>query len=291
MPCTAIKQNGDPCNARVTDDSGLCNRHKQVLHRQRAREAIRQVWGQIADNIWIHDIFDLDFLMIPVFAAVGANELTLDIAMDIHDLTAEEIVIRTRMHLPGHPDPAQPDTRPELQRIADDNQNVHTGPVNQQTNTSLSRLLETPVPPCQDTLREIWKFTKRKRVQNDMAKWYRVETCRLEKDWLYKRALDGLWVRVKTSEHKDELTKRLIEEVTESVSMCCDGHIARLCNVLVGFDDLFVPQISVGEALQQKISAIAALDLSVEAKVVEAWSVFEELAIPMDDRRAWIDAF
>jgi hypothetical protein len=63
-----------------------------------------------------------------------------------------------------------------------------------------------------------------------------------------------------------------------------------LCNVLVGFDETVQPEISVGELLQQKMAAISGMDLSVEHKVGQAWTVFEELKIPMNDREAWIEA-
>lgn len=287
MTCSAIKQNGQVCGLRTKDGSILCTRHTKLERKRQVQDTVRRLWNQLADNIWIHDITDLDFLMIPVYTAVALNELPEELIMELQDVTAEEIAARHRAF------PIEPveDNRPELQRIADDRQNVHTGPVNQQTNTSLARLLETPIPPRQDTLKEIGRYTRKKRIQKDMEKWYSIESCRQDGDWLYKRALDGLWARVKTSEHRDELTKRLVEEVTESVSMCCDGHIARLCNVLVGFDDMFVPQMSTGEALQQKLAAISMLDISVEAKVFEAWAVFEELAIPMEEREVWIDAF
>jgi hypothetical protein len=72
--------------------------------------------------------------------------------------------------------------------------------------------------------------------------------------------------------------------------VCCEGHLSRLANVLVGFDDEAKPEVSVGELLQQKIAAISELDLSIEDKVGHAWAVFDELAIPMDQRIEWVDA-
>jgi hypothetical protein len=288
--CDAIKLNGQRCGKTIRQD-GLCGRHIAVLRRRIAHDTIEQLWNHIADNIWIHDVLDVEFLMIPVFTAVVEERIPPHASIEIHDAIVDEIAMRRQVHFHGGIPHPEADNRPELQRLADDRQNVHTGPVNRQTEASLTRLLETPIPPSQTTLAELWKLVKSKRVQKDVQKWYDVESCRQDRDWLYRKALNGLWARIKTSEHKVELEKRLVEEMTESVGMCCDGHIARLCNVLVGFDDLFVPQVSTGEALQQKISAIASLDISVEAKVVEAWNVFEELAIPMDDRLPWIDAF
>jgi hypothetical protein len=60
---------------------------------------------------------------------------------------------------------------------------------------------------------------------------------------------------------------------------------------LCGFSEEFKPQVSVGELLQQRISAIAEREIPVEDKVGEAWLVFEELAVPMEQREAWVDAF
>ena len=109
-------------------------------------------------------------------------------------------------------------------------------------------------------------------------------------DFLYRRALDGLWTRIKASPHRVELTERLWQECSEACEMCCDGHLARLCNVMVGFDDAFKPPVSAGELLQQRIASIAEMELDIHYKVGEAWKVFEELAIPMAERIPWLEA-
>ena len=103
--------------------------------------------------------------------------------------------------------------------------------------------------------------------------------------------MDGLWAYMKTSPAKDELVERLWEECYESVRMCCDGHLTRLCNVLCGFREEFKPPVSVGELLQQRMAVIAEKEIPVEDKVGEAWAVFEELSVPMDQREAWVEAF
>ena len=110
-------------------------------------------------------------------------------------------------------------------------------------------------------------------------------------DFLYKRILDALWVRIQASEHKTELKKRLWEEWTESVGMCCDGHITRLVNVLVGFDPEFLPPVSTGELLQQRMATLAGLEIETEEKVLRANAIFDELGTPAEERTAWIDAF
>jgi hypothetical protein len=182
--------------------------------------------------------------------------------------------------------------KPELQQFAKDNQNVHRKVVTDNTNTQTDKLLEVTVPAEQDTLAEIRKlFGKSRKVMDDVEHWYALTMCRKEADCLYKQTLDGLWAMIKSSEHKEELSKRLKEELTESVGMCCEGHLSRLCNVLVGFDDAFTTVVSRGELLQKKMAEIAGLEVTTRTKKMRAKAVLRELAIPVAEHSAWLDAF
>jgi len=60
--------------------------------------------------------------------------------------------------------------------------------------------------------------------------------------------------------------------------------------VLVGFDDAFEPPVPKGEILQQKMAAIAGLDVDTDEKVRQATAVFEELEIPESEREPWLEA-
>jgi hypothetical protein len=73
--------------------------------------------------------------------------------------------------------------------------------------------------------------------------------------------------------------------------MCCEGHISRLCNVLVGFDEAFQPPVPFSEILYNKMAAISVMDVSTEEKIQQATTFFNEYAVPMDQRQAWLDAF
>lgn len=189
--------------------------------------------------------------------------------------------------------PAIPEGLGEMGRLAHDTQNVHTREVNENVNTSLDILLSVRNPI--NGFAGYWSYfplnRESRRMYNDMERWYNTESCRSESDWLYRKTLDGLWTLIAASPFKDELMVRLTQEADESVGMCCDGHIARLCNVMVGFDKDFKAPVSAAEILGDKIGAIAAMDLSVEAKVVEAWKAFEELHVDHETRKEWISAF
>ena len=201
------------------------------------------------------------------------------------------------------PPPALPP--PALGVLALDTQNVHTGVVNRVTEEGISRLCAIEIPRTQDTRRSILhaftamdvQYESLMTVWRDIEYWWRVERCRapahLPPDMLYRITLRGLVAyieRVESAETRTELYRRLYQEALESVGMCCDGHMARLVNVLVGFDDAFRPPVSQGELIQNRIAAIAALEgVSVEERQRQANAFFDEIAYPAADRAAWID--
>jgi hypothetical protein len=186
----------------------------------------------------------------------------------------------------------------ELQRIALDTQSIHTRPVTEQHRKNLAILLETPVPENQSTMQSI-KFTWGKmykaideRIYADMQKWYDTETCRTPGDWMYRKTLDHLIARIRLIENKEtrrELMKRLQQECAESYNMCCDGHINRLTNVMVGFDEAFQQDIPKGVVLQTKMAEIAKIQ-DVEARFKAATALMTELNISNDEAGPWLDA-
>ena len=194
--------------------------------------------------------------------------------------------------------------RGDLEAFVRDGQNVHTHVVTQQTNSSLDILLNADIPSDQKTVTEThMKFMEHialdkiktsldvvRDVDRDVKRWYRTGTCRQEGDYLYKRTLDGLWAKIKTSPAKQELEIRLWQEMVDSLGMCCDGHITRLANVLCGFDDAFAPEMSPGEKLQNRMAVIAAMEGGSIHQTAEALAAFKEFNVPRDQWEAWIDA-
>jgi hypothetical protein len=267
----------------------MCSRHIRMLEAQEERRRLREIFIAMMNAIWTdNDMALAERILMDNEATIPPDQFVL-MTQDLH----EEIAWWNEIHLGG---PAVI-PRSDLHRLALDGQNVHTKEVAQQTNDATSYLLSMVVPKGQDTLKEIetgWgkQETKTRRlVLKDVRKWYATKTCRTEDDFLYRKCLDGLWARIKASQHSEDLLQRLWEECTESLQMCCEGHVSRLCNVMVGFEEECKAPVSVGELLQQKMAAIAALDIRVEHKVGEAWVVFEELSIPMNQRIEWLEAF
>jgi len=198
----------------------------------------------------------------------------------------------------------QPPARTELEGFARDTQNIHTRVVTQQTNSALEILLNADVPSDQKTVTETHMCfmdhialgrikTDLRLIDNvdrDVKRWYRTNTCRMEGDFLYKRTLDGLWAKIKTSSLRQELEIRLWQEMVDSLGMCGDGHISRLTNVLCGFDDAFAPQLSPAEQLQNRMAVIAGMEGGIILQVAEAMAAFKELKVPEEQWEAWIDA-
>lgn len=268
----------------------LCRRHANVVRRRVELEDAEIVWRMAADILWNDR------------NPRGARDILRIAIVDgrVTDVYAEVLVNALQQEVEAFEDifpPLPTELRGDLHALAVDAQNVHTPAVNKQTNDGLAYLTNTEVPAAQVTLDEIkshWsdKFSSAVRlVMKDMKKWYETKTCRSDNDFLYRRALNGLWARIKSSEHRDELVQRLWEECSESVGVCCDGHLSRLSNVLVGFDASVKPPVSAGELLQQKMAAIAEEDIDVYDKIERAWHAMDELGVPVDERDAWIEAF
>ena len=198
----------------------------------------------------------------------------------------------------------RPPPRTELEGFARDTQNIHTRVVTQQTNAAMDILLNTDVPSDQNTVAEVngcfrvlvakdhikTSLTEMSQIDRDMKRWYRTETCHMEGDFLYKRTLDGLWAKMKTSSLRHELEIRLWQEMVDSLGMCSAGHISRLTNVLCGFDDAFAPKLSPAEQLQNHMAVIAGMEGGIILQVATAIAAFKELNIPEEQGEAWIDA-
>jgi hypothetical protein len=269
----------------------MCKLHRTITDRREQERRGRLVWAEALDILWGQGLMT-DFAQIRaiVDAAQDAGWINQRIYDGIiFDLHGEWMYYRRERIVPGVK------ATTDLQRLALDNQNVHTKEVTIQTSEAQEYLLKTEVPKSQDTLAELetaWaEKVQRKKVMRDVKMWYGMQRCVSINDWLYKRMLDGLWARIKSHKERAELTQRLWEEAFESVDKCCQGHLSRLANVLVGFTEEVKAEVPIGEILQQRIAAIAEKDIGVEFKVCEAWAVFEELKVPMAERDAWIEAF
>jgi hypothetical protein len=188
-----------------------------------------------------------------------------------------------------------------LGKIANDSQSVHSVSATKSTNDGIFILEKQEVPSGQktvDEIREAWskKFnpTQVDRLIQDMKDWGSRPQVMDKKKNLYKSVLRGLWAKIKSfddAELKAELVKRLFEECSEALGMCADGHVGRLVNVLIGFDEQFKSNISPKEYFQNNMALIAKSEAPLVFKIDQAKKLMEELDIPQEERPAWLEAF
>lgn len=136
--------------------------------------------------------------------------------------------------------------------------------------------------------------SKIKETIEDMRDWGKRSSVMKKGENVYKTTLRGLWTKIKgfEPEVRDELIKRLFEEASEAVGLCADGHVGRLCNVLVGFDPEFTCSLSPMEYFQNNIALIAEnIHAPHATKILQAKALMDEIKMPEEERGAWLDAF
>jgi hypothetical protein len=186
----------------------------------------------------------------------------------------------------------------ELGKLVRDEQNIHTEFVNKLTDNNLKKINETVVPKNQKTIDEIctaWinnNLTKNiDEIYYDMKFWGMQKTIITENDYMYRINLRNLWAKIKTYQNKEEyinLLKRLHEETNDSLGTCAQGHISRLANVLVGFEESYEIKTKSPEEFQNKIAEISYLDISLDDKHIKANILMDEFNIC--NRSEWLDA-
>lgn len=315
------------CPRAVEEGNRVCEAHRQrneqaiavrntELHRQaQVRDALEvyentvplMAWHRVIQHLFVINHFTEGVrydVAITFFRRHAGGRVAIQVFMEYWHWVA-------RGQRGPEPDPNRvvvlvlPPVPAGLGRIANDRQNVHTRFVSEQTNTGMEKLLEKQLAYNKGLRTPDWLAAKWlpksygswaivSRIVEDMYRWYNTLSCREPNDRLYRRQLDGLYLMIKDTpdaEAQHELYKRTFEECYESIGMCCEGHISRLCNVLVGFDEAFAPPVPFGEILQNKMAAIYAMDIETEEKIKQATTFFNEFAVPEADRSAWLDAF
>ena len=249
MPeCVAIKNDGLQCRAMTgiqRDHGGIqCMRHWPIL-----AETIN-IHG-VENGLVIHQERETRLVVDGARARVRHNEWLRRVAENAAEAGRNARVV---------------DRRGELQRFADDNQNVHTTEAVNRTKQVVKEVLKITVP--QDyrwNVRTVSK-TPGEIIMNCALG---INACRIMMDkytldeniyemgnGIYGKVLDGVWQYIKNSNDKEDLCKILAQELRENVGMCLQGNLSRLCNVLAGYMD-GMSQESVAEILGREFAIIS----------------------------------
>jgi len=186
--------------------------------------------------------------------------------------------------------------------IAASSQSIHAPEVVQQAARGMDFLLKVKIPSGWDDaskvlgeLKALWTGAENDALHADIRMWWNQRACFTADDYMYRKLLTGLWTYVKSEENdgerRAELEKRMFQECSEAVRMCCQGHTNRLVNVLSGFVpgvDIVVEQPK-GEILQQKFAMIGGIE-DVEERTRQANAVISELGLNADEAAPWLEA-
>lgn len=279
------------------------NEHSQRRLRAEAEDLIqRPLFNHLSRIINLGATFEQADAQVQAWVAEGTIAMVL--IPRLHDFIHRHIQLREWQV--QHPRPAQFGAHQREAQLAADSQNVHTREITQQMKDSINLLLAVEIPEGYNTLtvremRVCWleagySHYEIDTVYRDVVFWWNKDMIYSAGDKLYRRMLRGLWWTIKQYKEdvRKELEKRLWQELKDGAipySVCTQGHVARLSNVMIGFDEAFVPPIPVGEILQQKMAAIYGMDVDYEEQMRLATDVLVELKIPREQYGEWLSAF
>jgi len=155
----------------------------------------------------------------------------------------------------------------QLERIANDNQNVHTTEAVNQTKEIVKKVLAIPVPP-EYQWNTFWISKTPGAIILNCSLGINAGRIMMDKYTLsddiyemgpgiYGKVLDGVWQYIKNSKNKKDLCKILGQELKDNVGMCLQGNLSRLCNVLAGYMENIGSQESVAEILGREFAIIS----------------------------------
>ena len=304
-PQCVFVRNGHRCEARAMQRNEECQHH----HAARVRRERWQLWRATHNRIFLLYTEGMDPLtaqqvtpVLWIFVRRATAErlrnpgLTDQEAMALHPAPTVQAMMNEILGAPAGTLPP----RTDLEAMARDSQNVHTRAVSEQTNRGIDLLMAVEVPETQNTMVEIraeWTrvFTilpVQELLYEDMMRWWNIQTCVNPSDWLYRKLLRRLWAKIKTTKPEEtrlELVKRLQQECAESYRLCCIGHINRLVNVMVGFDEGFKQDVPKGLLLQERFARLSAIEDDVE-RFRQATEIIAELGLTTDEAAPWLDA-
>jgi hypothetical protein len=187
----------------------------------------------------------------------------------------------------------------DLRAFATDGQSVHRSSVQNATHKAVIALLARPKLQDVDSLEEIvavfndpsrihWHGSRGGIELRDLAiteitnDYFNTEAFSVR----YGDVVDSVWAFIRGHEHNTQLCIRLAQEISEGRGMCTNGKMARLVNVLMGFDETLETEAP-REVFQFRIAALR--KQPIEERAAAARALFVEFRIPEEEHTAWLD--
>jgi hypothetical protein len=170
-----------------------------------------------------------------------------------------------------------------LRAFANDAENVHRSSVQSMANKQIHHILRIPLPEEQDTLLEVHRAIKNERALAEVRlNWDTIECFQTT----YRLLLAHIVAYIQTHQERDELIRRLEEEIVDGIDTCPNGKMCRLVNVLQGYYEMPTSGPS-REEFQHRIAEISRLS---EGRREAAEAAFDEYNIPAEERETWLEA-
>lgn len=193
---------------------------------------------------------------------------------------------------------ALPNRVPQLGQLAQDNQNVHTSIVVEQTKKNVTEILKIPVPELfkwqrnklSMTYKQIilfshlspksaWQFTS---MYCSDATIYDLEPG------IFGKVVDGVWQFISKSPDKQDLKKILTSELRDNIGMCAQGNLSRICNVLQGYLEGIGQKESVNTILGREFGKLMELENQVERESRGA-AILRENNVAESEWETWLE--
>lgn len=190
------------------------------------------------------------------------------------------------------------DPNENLRAFTNDPQNVHTRSAVQQTKDIVQRILNIPVPEeyqwnmnyCSKTPGEIiidCKLTPKAAWQMQ-AKYSQDDDIYDMGKGIYGKTLDGVWQYIRGSKEKADIISALRQELEDSIGMCAQGNLSRICNILAGFMDGVGSQESLAEMLGRQLPLLLDIENHI-IRMKEAINIMGTNGVPKQEWLVWIE--
>jgi len=185
-----------------------------------------------------------------------------------------------------------------LARIANDNQNVHTQLVVEQTKKNVAEILKIPVPEifkwqskklsmtyktivmfCHLSPKSAWQFSS---MYCSDATIYDLEPG------IFGKVVDGVWQFIRASPDKADLKKILTAELRDNIGMCAQGNLSRVCNVLQGYLEGIEQKESVNTILGREFAKL--MEIATESERLNKGKlILFNNNVPEDQWETWLE--
>ena len=141
-------------------------------------------------------------------------------------------------------------------------QNVHDTTINKTIMNTLRELIQTVKigkrnsGEVLETIRDKYSYIEKERMEKIMSSLERIMIDTAKYEMLnMSDILVLVWDYICHSEHKDELEKRLLQELEDMDQTCSTGHLSRILNILSGYFSESVVKITLKDQLRSNIFA------------------------------------